>query len=89
MTGKIRYQRYSIIYTLLRKGDKIYIEDEKDANTVFVVREIQMYDKDDDAYDVFGLSDGKVRLNLITCTGVWNKIEKTYSDRLIVFADKE
>ena len=73
----------------LRKGDKIYIEDEKGAKTVFVVREIQIYDKNVDASLVFGSSDGKAHLNLITCTGVWNKAEKTRSDRLIVFTDKE
>ena len=73
----------------LRKGDKIYIEDEKGANIVFVVREIQIYGKNEDASGVFGSSDGKAHLNLITCTGVWNKAKKTYSDRLIVFTDKE
>ena len=73
----------------LNKGDKIYIEDEKGANIIFVVREIRIYDKDEDASGVFGLSDGKAHLNLITCTGVWNKTEKTRSDRLIIFTDKE
>ncbi len=65
----------------LRKGDKIYVEDEKGANIVFVVREIQIYGKNDDASGVFGSSDGKAHLNLITCTGVWNKIEKTRTKR--------
>ena len=79
---------FDTIHTL-RKGDKIYIEDENGVNTVFVVREIQIYSKNEDAPLVFGSSDGKAHLNLITCTGVWNKAEKTYSDRLIVFTDKE
>jgi len=73
----------------LRKGDKIYIEDEKGGNIIFVVREIQIYGKNADASLVFGSSDGKAHLNLITCTGVWNKTEKSRSDRLIVFTDKE
>lgn len=73
----------------LRKGDKIYIEDEKGANIVFVVRDIQIYDKNADANSVFGQGDGKAHLNLITCTGTWNEAEKTYSHRLIVFTDKE
>jgi len=73
----------------LRKGDKIYIEDEKGTNTVFVVREIQIYGKNEDFSLVFGSSDEKAHLNLITCTGIWNKTKKTYSDRLIVFTDKE
>lgn len=73
----------------LRKGDKISVEDEKRVTTTFVVREIRIYGKDEVASDVFGSNDGKAHLNLITCTGVWNKAEKTRSDRLIVFADKE
>ncbi len=73
----------------LHKGDKIYIEDEKGRNIIFVVREIQRYGKDEDPSGIFGSSDGKAHLNLITCAGVWNKAEKTYSERLVVFTDKE
>ncbi|MDP3970863.1 MAG: class F sortase [bacterium] len=73
----------------LSKGDKIFVEDENGETITFVVREIRTYGKDDDASDVFGSDDDKAHLNLITCTGVWNKAEKTYSERLIVFTDKE
>lgn len=73
----------------LSKGDKISVEDEKGVTTTFVVREIRTYSKDRVAPDVFGSDDDKAHLNLITCTGVWNKAEKTRSDRLIVFTDKE
>ena len=73
----------------LRKGDKIFVEDEKGVITTFVVREIRTYSKDDIAFDVFGSDDGKAHLNLVTCTGVWNKLNKQYSERLVVFTDKE
>lgn len=73
----------------LSKGDRIYIEDEKGVTIVFVVREIKIYGKDDDASSVFSSSDGRAHLNLVTCTGVWNKAAKTFSERLVVFADKE
>ena len=73
----------------LRKGDKISVEDEKGVITTFVVREIRIYGKDEVVSDVFGSNDGKSHLNLITCTGVWNKAEKAFSERLIVFTDKE
>ena len=73
----------------LHKDDKIYIEDEKGRNIIFVVRKIQRYGKDDDSSGIFGSSDGKAHLNLITCAGVWNKAEKTFSERLVVFTDKE
>jgi len=37
----------------LRKGDKLYIEDDRGIMTSFVVRESKSYDKDDDASEVF------------------------------------
>lgn len=73
----------------LRPGDKIYVEDEKGVTTTFVVRESKRYKPNDDASDVFISSDDKAHLNLITCEGIWDKIAKQYSKRLVVFADKE
>ncbi len=73
----------------LKKGDKIYVEDEKGATITFVVRGSRRYDPKTDASDVFGSSDGKAHLNLVTCEGTWNKSSKTYSKRRVVFADKE
>lgn len=73
----------------LRKGDKIYIEDNKGAIISFVVRESRTYNPEANASDAFNSSDDKSHLNLITCEGTWNKITKSYSDRLVVFADKE
>jgi len=70
-------------------GDKIYVEDEKGITTIFVVREIRKYNPNADATDVFYSNDGKSHLNLITCTGIWNTIWKSHSDRLVVFTDKE
>jgi LPXTG-site transpeptidase (sortase) family protein len=79
---------FNDLYTL-KPGSKIYIEDQKGNRISFVVREIKIYDKDEDASGVFTLSDGKAHLNLITCEGVWISALKTYSNRLVVFADKE
>lgn len=73
----------------LVKGDKVYIEDEKGVTTAFVVREVQKYDLVEDTTKVFGPGDGKSHLNLITCGGVWDKAENSYSYRLVVFTDKE
>lgn len=73
----------------LQKGDKIYIEDKQGTTATFVVREIKIYNEKEDAFNVFNSSDGKAHLNLITCEGTWNKISKSYSDRLVVFTDKE
>ncbi|MEK7575455.1 MAG: class F sortase [Patescibacteria group bacterium] len=73
----------------LQKGDTISVEDASGKSVVFIVRKIQIYSEDDDAADVFSSKDGKVHLNLITCDGVWDSIKKSYSNRLVVFADKQ
>ncbi len=73
----------------LSKGDKLYVEDDKGATITFVVRESRSYDPQADAWGVFFSSDTKAHLNLITCQGAWDKAQKSYSNRLVVFADKE
>ncbi|MFA6430190.1 MAG: class F sortase [Candidatus Paceibacterota bacterium] len=70
-------------------GDKIYIEDENKNTTIFIVSKIKNYKYTDDASDVFNSTDGLSHLNLITCGGTWNKVLKNYSNRTVVFSDKE
>ncbi|MEK9195756.1 MAG: class F sortase [Patescibacteria group bacterium] len=73
----------------LKKGDKIYVEDVQGSTTIFVVHESKKYVPNQDAASVFGSNDGKAHLNIITCEGIWDENQKTYSSRLVVFADKE
>jgi LPXTG-site transpeptidase (sortase) family protein len=73
----------------LRQGDKIYVKDGKGATITFVVRELRIFNLKSDVTDVFVSGDAKAHLNLITCEGIWNKVSKSYSGRLVVFADKE
>lgn len=73
----------------LKPGDKLYIQDSKGATITFVVRELKIFDASEDASGVFSLDDGKAHLNLITCQGAWDKTQKTYSNRLVVFTDRE
>ena len=73
----------------LRKGDKIYVQDEKGTIITFVVRESRLYNPEVSASDVFNSNDGRAHLNLVTCEGAWDKVSKTYSKRLVIFADKE
>lgn len=73
----------------LQVSDKIYIEVDGGATTTFVVREIRTYGENDIVPDVFSSNDEKAHLNLITCEGIWNKVSKSYSKRLVVFTDKE
>jgi LPXTG-site transpeptidase (sortase) family protein len=67
-------------------GDNLYIKDDQGTIISFIVREIRTYDPEDDASDVFNLSNG-IHLNLITCSGDWNKVQKSYNKRLVIFAD--
>ena len=72
----------------IRVGDRIYYDDAEGVTTVFVVRELQTLGEHDIVRQVFHASDGKAHVNLITCKGIWNKSQKSYSKRLVVFADK-
>jgi LPXTG-site transpeptidase (sortase) family protein len=69
----------------LKKGDTLYIEDEKGASISFVVRESGIYNPGY-AEKVFSAND-TAHLNLVTCDGVWDGATKSYSKRLVVFAD--
>jgi LPXTG-site transpeptidase (sortase) family protein len=71
----------------LREGDKIYVEDDKGATTIFVVQKFKTYAPNQDVSDVFSSSDDQAHLNLITCSGSWDNTEQTHSTRLVVFAD--
>lgn len=72
----------------LQKGDLIYVQDQKGASIVFVVHGFKIYGPDEVVPAVFISSDGKAHLNLITCQGSWVQVQKSYSNRLVVFADK-
>jgi LPXTG-site transpeptidase (sortase) family protein len=73
----------------VKPGDTITVQDVKGTVLSFVVRETKSYDPATIATDVFVSNDGKAHLNLITCEGVWDKRAKQYTQRLVVFADKE
>ena len=89
-SGVWKNGKATVFYSLhkLSKGDKLYVEDEKGTITTFVMQESRKYDANADASGIFGSSDGKAHLNLITCES-WNKVLKIYSKRLVVFTDKE
>jgi LPXTG-site transpeptidase (sortase) family protein len=73
----------------LRPGDAISVESAEGITTTFVVRELRTYGLRENVSEVFHSSDGKAHLNLITCEGVWDAVSKSYSKRLVVFADKD
>lgn len=73
----------------LKKGDKIYVEDAKGMMITFVVRESRKYNPKSNPPEVFNSNDGQSHLNLVTCIGDWDEINKTHSNRLVVFTDRE
>ena len=71
----------------LQVGDNFSLLDDTGKTTLFVVRQIRTYGQDEQPNEVFHSQAG-AHLNLITCTGTWNRSEKRFSKRLVVFADK-
>ena len=72
----------------LKKGDEIYVENEEGSTTAFIVDRVGTYGQDENASAIFTSADGLAHLNLITCEGIWNAAEQSYSNRLVVFADE-
>ena len=71
----------------LKVGDKVYVVDDKGNNLAFVVRSIKSFDRNADATTVFTSQDGLAHLNLVTCEGIWNRVNNSYPQRLVVFTD--
>ena len=71
----------------LRIGDTFSVIDDRGENIEFVVRQIRTYKKNEQPNEVFRSEEGS-HVNLITCSGTWNKTDKRFSKRLVVFADK-
>ena len=69
----------------LQVGDTFFVEDDKGHMHTFVVSKTKLYDPGY-AEDVFSQSDS-AHLNLITCDGVWDETKKSYTKRLVIFAD--
>lgn len=73
----------------IKKGDKILVKSTDGITMTFIVQDIKTYDKNAESTTVFSSNDGLAHLNLITCSGDWNVLEKTHSTRLIVFTTRE
>ncbi len=73
----------------LKTGDKIITTDLNNKSYTFTVTRLVKYPYD--AFplnEIFGSSD-KARLNLITCNGTWNSTTKNYSNRLVVYSERD
>lgn len=71
----------------LQKGDTFSVTDTKDQTVDFVVRELRTYKQHEQPDEVFKSADG-AHLNLITCSGAWDREQRHFTERLVVFADQ-
>ena len=70
----------------IKIGDEIVVETEGGKALRFVVEEKQTYPYDQvPAERLFNRAD-TARLNLVTCGGAWIQSEKTYDERVVVYA---
>ncbi len=71
----------------LQKGDEIIVTNDEGKELTYVVQKLESYPADEAPIkEIFGKTDKK-RLNLITCTGVFNYEKRTYLDRLVVYSE--
>lgn len=74
---------------ILQKGDEVYVDDETGVSRTFAVTGSRIYAPGEKATAIFYSDDGKERLNIITCEGVWDESQGGYTGRLVVFAVKK
>jgi sortase (surface protein transpeptidase) len=79
----------AVFYDLreLAIGDTVTVTDENGVSLIFQVVKMRTYAYDEPADAVFVSTDGKVRLNLITCGGNWLQNENLYDQRTVVFTE--
>ncbi len=79
----------AVFYNLdkLVVGDTVEVTDTKGNTLQFRVTASKTYDFDAPTADIFGGDASVARLNLITCAGSWDKTQKLYNKRLVVFTE--
>lgn len=80
----------AVFYKLdtLQPGDQVIVSDENGTEHTFAVTRSEIYPYEETPFDeVFGVSL-RSNLNLITCNGSWNRDDRNYSNRLVVFTEK-
>ncbi|MFC4775804.1 class F sortase [Paenibacillus sp. GCM10023252] len=79
----------AVFYKLdqLEKGDEVIVEDVHGKRLTFIVQQIESYPREAAPMeDIFGFSY-QSQLNLITCTGEFNREAKTHDERLVVYTE--
>lgn len=79
----------AVFYDLdtLQVGDEVVVMSAERIEDIYFVVKIETYDYDELTTDVFISTDGKKRLNLITCAGDWMPESKLYNKRTVVFTE--
>ena len=79
----------AVFYNLgtLKPGDKVEVVDKKGNTAQFRVVGSKTYDYDSPTEDIFIGDASKAQLNLITCSGDWDKEKKLYRQRIVVTAE--
>lgn len=67
-------------------GDVVSVLDDKKHILNFRVKEIRMYNAEDDTNEIFNNNNG-IFLNLITCAGSWDAGKQDYNQRRVVFTE--
>ena len=71
----------------LQIGDEVMVEGANGETLTFLVTRLESYPYDDAPLrEIFGPSSSQ-RLNLITCTGTFNRATQTHAERLVVFTE--
>lgn len=73
----------------LKIGDIVSIKDDRGKTITFLVRSTKLYEPTADDKDIFTSYDNKAHLNIITCSGVWDKTTLGFSQRLVVFTERQ
>ncbi|MBI2612408.1 class F sortase [Candidatus Kaiserbacteria bacterium] len=71
----------------LKVGDEIYMESKDGSELRFRVAEIQTYPYTHVPLKTLFSRRDLPRLNLITCKGAWLQSERSYDERLVVYAE--
>ncbi|MGP1906773.1 sortase domain-containing protein [Metabacillus sp. JX24] len=71
----------------VKEGDEIIVKDQNGTALTFIVKKQESYERSSAPIDeIFQTSEGQY-LNLITCTGTFDRSAGTHEERLVVFAE--
>ncbi|MBM7660175.1 LPXTG-site transpeptidase (sortase) family protein [Bacillus mesophilus] len=71
----------------LQVGDEVIVTGEQGENLTFIVRDKKIFPKDNaPVFEIFGYTSRRM-LNLITCTGTFDRKQGGHIDRLVIYTE--